>query len=120
MKIRIKGDSIRYRLTKSDLEKFYDESYLEEVTHFPHNQLIYCLKAIDSEEISADFQNNKISIFFPKSELNTWFKTDKITYQYVQKFEGRELNILLEKDFVCIDNVEEDQSDNFPNPNLIC
>lgn len=120
MKIRIKGDSIRYRLTKSDLEKFYKESYLEEVIHFPQNQLIYSLKANDSIEISADFQDNQICIFFQKSELDTWFKTDKITYQHIQKFDGKELTILLEKDFVCLDNVDEDQSDNFPNPNLIC
>jgi hypothetical protein len=120
MKIRIKGDSIRYRLSKSDLEKFYKDSFLEEITHFPANQLTYSLKANDSEGISADFQKNEIFIFFPKSELDTWFHTDKVTYQHIQKFEGKELKILLEKDFMCIDNVEEDQSDNFPNPNLIC
>jgi hypothetical protein len=120
MKIRIKGDSIRYRLSKSDLEKFYHESYLSELTHFPNTELIYSLKANDSKEISADFQNNEICIIFPKSELDTWFNTEKVTYQHIQKFEGKELKILLEKDFVCIDNVEEDQSDNFPNPNLIC
>jgi len=26
------------------------------------------------------------------------------------------LHLLIEKDFTCLDNVDEDQSDNYPNP----
>lgn len=26
------------------------------------------------------------------------------------------ISLLVEKDFTCLDNVDEDQSDNFPNP----
>jgi hypothetical protein len=29
---------------------------------------------------------------------------------------GKELFLLLEKDFVCLDETIEDQSDNYPNP----
>jgi hypothetical protein len=28
------------------------------------------------------------------------------------------LHLLIEKDFTCLDNVDEDQSDNYPNPLL--
>ena len=33
-------------------------------------------------------------------------------------FEGKQgdLVLLVEKDFTCLDNAEEDQSDNYPNP----
>ena len=31
-----------------------------------------------------------------------------------------QVKLLIEKDFVCIDNTDEDQSDNYPNPNLKC
>ena len=27
-----------------------------------------------------------------------------------------DLHLLIEKDFTCLDNIEEDQSDNYPNP----
>jgi hypothetical protein len=30
------------------------------------------------------------------------------------------LFLLVEKDFVCLDNTVEDQSDNYPNPNAVC
>lgn len=33
---------------------------------------------------------------------------------------GEHLFLLVEKDFVCLDNTFEDQSDNFPNPNAVC
>ena len=33
---------------------------------------------------------------------------------------GKELFLLVEKDFVCLDNTFEDQSDNYPNPNAHC
>ena len=31
---------------------------------------------------------------------------------------GDPLYLLVEKDFTCLDQVEEDQSDNYPNPQL--
>jgi hypothetical protein len=36
------------------------------------------------------------------------------------ELEGTEekLHLLVEKDFTCLDNVTEDQSDNYPNPLL--
>jgi hypothetical protein len=33
---------------------------------------------------------------------------------------GQSLKLLLEKDFVCLDHTDEDQSDNYPNPNKTC
>jgi hypothetical protein len=33
---------------------------------------------------------------------------------------AQELFLLIEKDFVCLDNTFEDQSDNYPNPNAVC
>ena len=33
--------------------------------------------------------------------------------------DGTEIFILIEKDFKCLDNTEEDQTDNFANPKLM-
>ncbi|MFT6938435.1 MAG: hypothetical protein ACJA1N_002742, partial [Saprospiraceae bacterium] len=46
MKIRIKGNSIRYRLTKTEVEVFSREGYYSEETTFNGNTLVYALKAI--------------------------------------------------------------------------
>jgi len=52
----------------------------------------------------------------PKSYVEEWVNTDRVTFEETHN----KILILLEKDFVCIDRPEEDQSDNYPNPNLVC
>ncbi|MCC8409168.1 hypothetical protein LJ707_09510 [Mucilaginibacter sp. UR6-1] len=112
MKIRIKGNSIRYRLTRSEVERFGHDGYLEEITDFGAAQLIYALRTTAADELWADFKQNKITLFMPLHMRNEWLATDKVG------FENRTANfyLLVEKDFQCLDNVEEDQSDNYPNP----
>jgi hypothetical protein len=44
--------------------------------------------------------------------INALADTDKVGFENTDG----ELHLLVEKDFTCLDNVAEDQSDNFPNP----
>jgi hypothetical protein len=39
-------------------------------------------------------------------------ETDKIGFEEA----GGDIYLLVEKDFTCLENVEEDQTDNYPNP----
>ena len=41
MKLRIKGNSIRFRLTKPEVDYFEKENYLEEKTHFGNTEFVY-------------------------------------------------------------------------------
>lgn len=41
-----------------------------------------------------------------------WTSTDAVGFENYDN----ELFLLIEKDFKCLDNVAEDQSDNYPNP----
>jgi len=119
MKIRIKGNSIRLRLTRSDLDRFAKDAYLEEKTEFGNNALTYALQRSDSsEELSADYTANKITVYMPKTYAEKWEDTDEVGYSNKFVFDdGKELFILVEKDFKCIDGeVLEDQSDNFDHP----
>lgn len=112
MKIRIKGNSLRYRLTKNDVSRFAAIGYIEEQTCFAGKKLIYALQQNTGDKLSASFTDNKITLFMPKSMSEDWELTDKVG------FEGNdnELYLLAEKDFTCLDNIAEDQSDNYPNP----
>ncbi len=114
MKIRIKGNSLRYRLTKSDVAQLAEEGHLQEEVDFGDQQLYYSLQLIDDDHISATFRENAIILFVPKFVIREFADTDKIG------FEGKHGNLylLVEKDFTCLDNVAEDQSDNYPNPLL--
>jgi hypothetical protein len=114
MKIRIKGNSLRYRLTKTDVERFSDEGYLEEETAFGNRVLTYALQVYGSNKLSAGFEDNKITLFMPEHMAEDWAATDKVGFEET----NGPLYLLIEKDFKCLDNVAEDQSDNYPNPLL--
>ncbi len=112
MKIRIKGQSLRYRLTKSDVASFVQEGYLEEQTKFGDQVLIYALRRNTGSGLSAKFTGNKITLFMPVGLADEWYTTDTVGFEA----DHNGLYLLVEKDFKCLDNVAEDQSDNYPNP----
>lgn len=114
MKIRIKGNSLRYRLTKTDVTRFISEGYVEETTNFGGRVLTYALQRSTGTELNASFNNNKITMLMPAEMANQWQHTDIVGFEN----NTATLYLLVEKDFACIDNVQEDQSDNYPNPNM--
>jgi hypothetical protein len=114
MKIRIKGNFIRYRLTRSEVEGLSVKSTLSETVDFGSRKLIYSISCTDDDTLSATFIGDEINLRFPEAWLAEWKSTDKVGY----KGTSGALSILLEKDFTCLDNVEEDQRDNYPNPLL--
>lgn len=118
MKIRIKGNSVRFRLTKIEVSTFCKTGYFEECTQFPHGKLTYAVKAkSDIENLEASFEENMITLFVPKKESLGWDENDRVGFQNDSfSDESSSLSLLLEKDFTCLDNTIEDQSDNYPNP----
>ena len=122
MKLRIKGNSLRIRLTRTEVEKFANTGYLEEQTSFLENKFIYALQSRnDINEMSALFDQNKISIFVPSKLLVDWPQNDVIGFNSNMPLTTTDsLYILIEKDFICLDETIEDQSDNYENPNKTC
>jgi hypothetical protein len=122
MKLRIKGNSIRIRLTKTEVSMLAETGYLEEHTSFLNNQFIYALqKADEIETLSASFENNKITIFAPAGFINEWPVNNVIGLNTNMALSATEfLYLLIEKDFICLDETTEDQSDNYENPNKNC
>ncbi|PWL39505.1 hypothetical protein DKG77_01315 [Flagellimonas aquimarina] len=118
MKIRIKGDSVRFRLTKTEVETFCKEGRYSEQTNFDSaifNYVIETKEGIDSLE--AEFQNNTITLFLSKEEAEKWMYETRVGYENQMTLKsGKKLHLLLEKDFICLDETIEDQSDNYPNP----
>jgi hypothetical protein len=117
MKIRIKGNSIRIRLTKSEVDIFGSKGFIEEHTEFGTTQLSYALKQNNQPNMSAVFENNKVTVLMPTVWAEEWLATERVGYENnIPLPNGKELYVLVEKDFVCLDNTTEDQSDNYPNP----
>lgn len=123
MKIRIKGNSIRYRLTKSEIENFGRLGWLEEKTEFmedpPFRYRLERKTGIDN--MDASFSGNRICIYIPEKIAKEWTTTEIVGFDHKLKLgKDKELFLLIEKDFVCLDHTFEDQSDNYENPNKAC
>lgn len=113
MKIRIKGNSLRYRLVQSDVEKLGKTGSVEEQTNFAGNTLVYALEKGKENKLTATFVDNRITVMLSQSMIDELYHTGRIGFDD----KTGPVSLLVEKDFVCIDNTDEDQSDNYPNPN---
>ena len=122
MKLRIKGNSIRLRLSKPEVEKLSAEGMIAEQTSFANSFLIYAIKKeVDGSDIKADFNSNQLTVYIPENLIDHWPFNNVISLDN-RLSDGTypDLYILVEKDFKCIDNSSEDQSDNYDHPNKIC
>jgi hypothetical protein len=122
MKIRIKGNSIRYRLSRTDVTKLTATGALQEETDFGTARFVYALKAKENiEQLQATLGQSAITLFIPQQWLQDWEVNTVVGFNSVMPLpDGDGLFLLVEKDFKCLDNTIEDQSDNFENPNQTC
>jgi len=119
MKIRIKGNSIRYRLTRTEVETLCTTGYFEEHTHFPNTVFTYGIAVTNTtKKIDASFDSTKILITIASQLVINWASNTTVGFEHTLLLKnGQQLAVLIEKDFVCMDDTREDQSDHYPNPN---
>ena len=120
MKIRIRDNSIRLRLTQKEVARFAEHGLVLATTQFGMGmQFTYALQASsDTEEISARYERNRITIHVPKTIANHWTSTEEVGFEAQMRNDTEEgLYLLVEKDFACMmPRAHEDESDNYPNP----
>lgn len=120
MKLRIRGNSIRIRVSQSELATIAAEGRVEEAIHFsPDAQLRYGLAVTDEGPARASYQGQQVLIELPRATVQQWLAPDRVSIEEAQAIgDGGPLKILVEKDFTCLAPREgEDDSDMFPNPN---
>lgn len=122
MKIRIKGNSIRFRLTQSEVKQLSETGSVAETTQFEQATFAYQVQLESNiQELEASFSQNTIILKVPEADGNNWFDSDTVGFENTMALQnGNQLHLLLEKDFACLENTNEDQSDNYPNPKMQC
>ena len=122
MKLRIRGNSIRLRLTKSEVTRFAEKGLVEETVEFgtgEHQKFFYALSfSTDVDALRAVFENNRISVLLPKAQAEQWAQTNQVGIRAEQSLAGNKtLQILIEKDFACLEKrPSEDDADTYENP----
>jgi len=122
MKIRIRGNSIRFRLTRGDVDTFAKTGTIKETIHFGAafgGQLTYRLQRANVSDLTSNFSNGEIIIEVPNDIATQWTNDQTfIGLEHLANAESEQpLRILVEKDFKCLQvRKDEDESDAFPNP----
>ena len=119
MKLRIRGNSIRLRLTKSEVERLGATGGIEDAVEFGtgSSRLRYELRTTPSGgETRAKFEDHCLSVSIPGGDADSWIRSEQVGIEAMQPIgDGNFLRILVEKDFACLaERAGEDDSDTFP------
>lgn len=132
MKLRIQDNSLRLRLTRSEVERLSERGEVTAAAGFAHGRVLrYVVKSAGPEDrVGAHFDagadapaGNRsdvvtIVVTVPAGEVRDWAASDRVSIRGSEPLEGDDaLAILVEKDFACLSPREgEDESDMFPHP----
>ncbi len=125
MKLRIKGNSLRLRVSRTEVARLLSGDCLEDTIHFApqaNATFTYALQLEPSVSRPAvQYAENKVTIRIPADWANTWGSTDQIGIaEVISLGDMGTLALLIEKDFACLNRSEEENQDAFPNSNATC
>ena len=122
MKIRIKGNSIRLRLTRPEVARLADEGLLEERTDFGARLFRWAVVTDEfASALSASFGIDGLTVTTPRDIVAKWAAGDEVGLYGEQAGSiGEPLAIAVEKDFRCLDRsrADGDEADAYPHPAL--
>lgn len=120
MKLRVLDNSIRLRLTQSEVETVSAEGLVRGRVRFAgSNTFDYILESSPATvRPEAHISNNVLTVRVPKMDVAQWADSDRISIEAEQVLDdGERLSILVEKDFHCLSPRDgEDESDMYPHP----
>lgn len=120
VKLRIRDNSIRLRLTRSEVDALRASGVVAATTGFPGGrELRYRVESSPaSVNPAAFFSDNAITVRLPESAVLGWATSEQVSLAGEQLLDdGSRLQILVEKDFACLTEREgEDESDMYPHP----
>lgn len=119
MKLRIRDNSVRLRLTKSEVKHLCDTHSIESTVGFPGGRRLRYAIGVSAADaaMTASYRDDTLLVSLPAKMAADWEKSDEITLSGAVDIGGDTLSILVEKDFACLSPREgEDESDMFANP----
>jgi hypothetical protein len=115
MKLRIQGDSLRLRLTRSEVAGLNESGLVQDTAHFGcgHGLTYRIRKLAGADAIRAELTDGTITVHVPAGVVEAWATSEEVGMT------GRDgvLRIAIEKDFRCLTRPrEEDEADAYPHP----
>jgi hypothetical protein len=123
MKLRIKGNSLRLRLTRGEVARLGETGQVEDTIRFgPGVQMTYALSTAEVAHVQAGFDLSGITVQVPTATVQQWVGSEQVGFEHEQDLgSGESLRLLIEKDFACLSvRPHEDDSDAYANPATTC
>jgi hypothetical protein len=118
MKLRLQGNSVRLRLTRSEAEWLRKAGSVEESVDFGSSSVLtYRLRSrTDSDTVQADFRDGALTVSIGVEAAEAWAGSDEVGI-YGQ---SGALTIAIEKDFRCLTRPPDDpqERDAYPHPGI--
>lgn len=121
MKLRIHKNSLRLRLGPSEIARLLASGRIEETIRFAPGdfaQLTYALELApaDAEDLSVRYVLSEIAVIVPQAQAQQWADGNAVGISGKISVGEDTLELLVEKDFACVDRKPELNEDTFPNP----
>ncbi len=120
MKLRLLDDSIRLRLTRTEVDTVSSDGLVRGRVRFAGtNSFDYVLESSPATvKPEAHISNNVLTVRVPKLDIESWADSEAVSIKGEQGLgDGGQLKILIEKDFACLaPRVGEDETDMYPHP----
>ncbi|MCG3198194.1 MAG: hypothetical protein HUU16_08410 [Candidatus Omnitrophica bacterium] len=126
MKLRIQRNSLRLRLTQSEVAGLAERGRIAESIRFgpgEGTELRYELVASEAApSLTASFLGGVVAVTIPAGRVRDWAGSEEVSLDAQIPLGSEEsLKILVEKDFKCLaPRPGEDESDAFPHPKEGC
>ena len=124
MKVRIQGNSLRFRLKQFEVEAFKQHHFVKEEVVFGQgslSRLQFILCAAAAADIQINYGAGKVTVSIPLPVAEEWTGTDMVGMEEKVKLDsGEVIRVLIEKDFKCLDGREEENTGSYPNPMEAC
>ncbi len=124
MKIRMKGNSLRLRVGRSELERFLNDGRIEETTRFavtPEARFTYALEVSEPGSAGTTLRTLPcgVTVVVTPEQVHLWKSEDQVgIYANLEIGTEKRLEVIVEKDFACLDRSDIDNADTFANPTL--
>ena len=122
MKLRIKGDSLRLRVSPSEVRRLLEEGRVTETVHFAPQadaKLTYALEVVagaQADSLTVRYAAQEVAVLVPAALAREWVEGPEVGLYGHLPLPAGLLEIVVEKDFACLDRSDAENEDTYPNP----
>jgi hypothetical protein len=121
MKLRIKGNSLRLRVSRSELARVLAGERVAETIRFaaaPEAKLTYALeRGAHAGGANVRYCAQEVTVSLSVEQVERWSQESEVgVYTMVDIAPEGSLEVIVEKDFACLDRSDADNKDTFANP----